>query len=48
VVIAINGVSYLRSLFLQDQHGPEETERRATALRETVSDTVESLRDERP
>ena len=41
---AINGVSYLRSLHLQDQHGPEETRRRAVGIVENVRGTIAELR----
>ena len=40
---AINGVSYLRSLHLQDQHGPEETRRRAVGIFENVRGTLDEL-----
>ena len=40
---AINGVSYLRSLHLQDQHGPEETRRRAVGIVENVRGTLAEL-----
>lgn len=43
--LLVNSVSYLRSLFLQDQHGPAETERRAEAIREYVFDSLDDLED---
>lgn len=44
VYTLLNGVSYLRSLYLQDQHDPETTERKARYFRDAVSETVDSLR----
>jgi len=41
--LLLNSVSYLRSLFLQDQHDPDETERKARYFREMVTETADSL-----
>jgi len=42
--LLLNGVSYLRSLYLQDQHDPDTTERKAAQFREGVSETLETVR----
>lgn len=40
----LNGTYYFESLYVQDQHDPEETRRRAERLRERVFERLDSLR----
>jgi Ser/Thr protein kinase RdoA (MazF antagonist) len=42
---ALNTVSYLRSLFLQDRHDERETERRAASMRRYVGAALDELRE---
>lgn len=43
VYAMLNEVSYLESLFVQDRHEPEETQARATWLRERIIGRLEEL-----
>ncbi len=44
--LTMNTVAYVRSLFLQDQHDPDEAERRAGRMREHVYDSLDELEGE--
>jgi Ser/Thr protein kinase RdoA (MazF antagonist) len=41
--VVLNEVYYFESLYVQDQHGPEETEECAERFRNSVTETLDSL-----
>jgi fructosamine-3-kinase len=43
VYVLLNLIYYFESLYVQEQHGPDETAERAARLRNSVTETVEKL-----